>query len=124
MDRYWEIDFLRGTAVIMMIIFHFFWDLYFFRLAPLEYFSSGWGFLLARSIPVIFLLLVGISLTISHHRATESRKQGTFGKFFKRGLKVFGYGLAVTILTFLAFPGEFIIFGILHLIGISIIIAQ
>ena len=27
-SRFWEVDTLRGVAIVMMIIFHFMWDLW------------------------------------------------------------------------------------------------
>lgn len=27
-DRFWEIDVLRGVAIVMMVIYHFLWDLH------------------------------------------------------------------------------------------------
>ena len=44
-------------------------------------------------------------------------------KYFRRGLKVFSWGLIITLLTWIFLREGFIIFGILHLIGISIILA-
>jgi uncharacterized membrane protein len=29
--RFWEVDILRGMAVVMMVIYHFMYDLYFFQ---------------------------------------------------------------------------------------------
>ncbi|MDD5162634.1 MAG: heparan-alpha-glucosaminide N-acetyltransferase [Candidatus ainarchaeum sp.] len=122
MERFWEIDFLRGIAIIMMILFHLLFDIAFFTSIKVPV-DSGFWFWFARATAAIFILLVGISLTISHQRTIESG--GKAGKkFFKRGTKIFCYGLLITIITWIFFPGEFIIFGILHFIGISIIISQ
>ena len=44
-------------------------------------------------------------------------------KYLQRGLKIFGLGLIITLATWI-WPGEgFIVFGALHCIGISIILA-
>lgn len=121
MERYWEIDFLRGTAVIMMVIFHFLFDLALFTSLQVQIYAGFW-FWFARITASIFLVLVGISLTISHNRMQEEKKI-VFPKFLKRGAKIFCYGLLITIITWIFFPQEFIVFGVLHFIGISIIIA-
>ncbi len=34
-ERFWEVDFLRGLAVILMIAYHFIFDLSFFGIFPL-----------------------------------------------------------------------------------------
>jgi len=122
-QRFWEIDFLRGLAIIMMIIFHFFYDLNYFGVQGIN-FGSGFWWVFARVIVTIFVLLVGISLTISHSRA-KKRKTGwkLFKKYLLRGLKIFGWGLIITLITWLFLKRGFIIFGILHFIGVSIILA-
>jgi uncharacterized membrane protein len=37
---------------------------------------------------------------------------------------MFGYGMMITIVTFVLFPEAFVVFGILHFIGMSIILGQ
>ncbi len=64
----------------------------------------------------MFIFIAGISLVLSYNRVTKSKKF-----YLKRGLKIFGLGLLITLVTFFLFPEEFIIFGILHLIGVAII---
>jgi uncharacterized membrane protein len=121
--RFWEIDFLRGIAVTMMIIFHILFDLNFFGIYKMELYS---GFLLVfvYSIGTIFILLVGVSLTLSYARAEKTlTKKELHVKYLTRGLKVFGLGLVVTLATWLYLPRGFIVFGVLHCIGISIILA-
>jgi len=113
--RFWEIDALRGIAVVMMIIFHFLFDLNLFANYTFNI-SSGFWFFFARITASIFILLVGVSLTISYSR------NNSFIKHFKRGLKIFSLGLVITAVTFFYFRSGFIVFGILHFIGISIIL--
>src|SRR3712207_7593190 len=42
-----------------------------------------------------FLLLVGSSLAISYSRTGARR--GLFGKYLRRGLRIFAYGMALTV---------------------------
>jgi uncharacterized membrane protein len=114
--RYWEIDALRGLAVILMIIFHLSWDLSFLGLARIRMSAGFWPWF-SRVIATMFLVLVGISLTVSYARSGQS--QG-YRKYLLRGLTVFGYGLIITLVTYLFIPRQFVVFGILHLIGFSI----
>ena len=116
--RFWEIDFLRGIAVILMVVFHALFDLNYFTALSLDFGSLFW-FWFPRAIAAIFILLVGVSLTISNGRGVQSSPR----KFVGRGLKIFAYGLAITLVTGLLFPKEFIVFGILHFIGLAIILA-
>ncbi|MDD1765731.1 MAG: DUF1624 domain-containing protein [Methanomassiliicoccales archaeon] len=122
-ERYWEIDFLRGTAVTMMIVFHIIFDLNFLGIYRIQVYS-GWLGLFAYSIGTLFLLLVGVSLTLSFRRAKKhlDRIQLRW-KYLKRGLMIFGLGLVITAVT-LIYPGRgFVIFGVLHCIGLSIILS-
>lgn len=115
--RFWEIDFLRGIAIIMMIIFHFLWNLnYFYKFNIIL--SSGFWKIFQITAACLFLFLVGISLTISN-----IKKNVKYKKYLKSGLKIFSFGLIITLVTIFIFPNSFVIFGILHLIGISIIIS-
>jgi len=121
--RFWEIDFLRGLAIIMMIIYHFLYDLNYFGNYNFDL-SSGFWLYFARTTATIFILLVGISLTLSFSRTKiQKPKINLYLKYLKRGLKIFSWGLIVTLMTWIFLREEFVIFGILHFIGISIILA-
>lgn len=125
MQRFWEIDFVRGIAIIMMVGFHLLFDLDYFSVAsvPLQ---AGFWFWFARATASIFIFLVGVSLAIScsRSRASGLDKKERIKKFTLRGAKIFALGLAISAITWLIFPKEFIIFGILHFIGLSIILSQ
>lgn len=124
-NRFWEIDFLRGAAIIMMVVSNFITDLDYFNFYKINTLSGTWWFL-ARTTAAIFVFLVGVSLTISYSRATSSKPQATSPialKYIKRGLKIFSWGLIITFVSWLFIKEDFIIFGVLHLIGLSIILA-
>jgi len=121
--RYWEIDFLRGIAIIMMIIYHIFYDINFLNVYNfnLQDFSFK---LFLYPIGTIFLLLVGISLTLSYNKSKKDLiKNSLIKKFVFRGLKIFFLGLIITFVTFFYLGQGFVIFGVLHCIGISIILS-
>jgi uncharacterized membrane protein len=107
------------VAIILMALFHLSWDLSFMGLARIHMSANPWPWF-SRIIATMFLSLVGISLTISYARSTRAH---AFRKYLLRGLKVFGFGLAVTLVTYLFIPYEFVVFGILHMIGFSIVAA-
>ena len=120
-NRFWEIDFFRGIAIILMIFYHIFFDIYFFDLVNFDIHTLSFELFL-YPIGTIFLLLVGISLTLSYNRSKiEVSKKQLIKKFFLRGFKVFLLGLIITIVTFFILGDRFIIFGVLHCIGLSII---
>ena len=122
-ERFWEIDFLRGIAIIMMVIYHIIFDLNYFEIYATDLYSAP-VLIFLYPIGTTFLLLVGISLTLSYSKAqkTLAKKQLQL-KFLKRGLIVFGLGLIITLATWICLKEGFIIFGILHCIGVSIILA-
>ncbi len=121
--RYWEIDTLRGIAIVEMVIFHFIWDLAYFGLYQGDPMSGPWQ-LFARNIAFTFILVMGLSLTLSYSRAKRRAGPASlFPKFFWRGAQIFGLGLLVTVATYFFIGRGFVIFGILHLLGLSIILA-
>jgi uncharacterized membrane protein len=119
--RFWEVDLLRGAAVIMMITFHFAFDLSYLGLRPLDVYSGAW-FILARCTAGLFLLLVGISLLLSVSRAEQQNRE-IFPHLLRRGLWIFALGMGVTLATYILIGEGFIVFGVLHLIGTSIILS-
>jgi uncharacterized membrane protein len=124
-ERFWEIDALRGIAVVAMVLYHFSYDLAYFGLFDVGFFRSGLGLNTGRMIGGSFIFLAGLSLTLSYGRATVARPLGgkLFRKYLARGLRIISYGLVITLLTWIFLPNEMIVFGILHLIGASIILA-
>jgi len=122
-NRFWEIDFFRGIAIIMMIVYHLSFDLYFLANFSININSLKWV-LFQRTTASIFLLLVGISLTISFYRLKDKYpKNILFLRNLRRGIKIFLWGFLITIFTLIFLKNGIIIFGILHLIGISIIVS-
>lgn len=124
-ERFWEIDFLRGLAIILMIGYHFFFDLNFFGIYSFNL-SSGPLWYFPRIIAGTFIFLAGLSLYLSYSRAEISRTYSGGGelflKYLKRGVWIFSLGLVITLATWIFIRQEFIIFGILHFIGLAIIL--
>lgn len=103
----------------MMVGYHLAYDLDVFGGYDIESTSGGWAYF-ADATASAFLFLVGISLAISHSRAGAGR--GEVGKYVRRGLRIFAYGMALTIVFSVVGMGV-VAFGILHLIGVSIILS-
>jgi uncharacterized membrane protein len=122
-SRLWEIDVTRGIAILMMIVYHTVFDLSFFGMYPVNATTGPWRFF-AYATASLFLLVVGISLVVSHDRAAVTLSGFSLTKkFLIRGAGIFALGLLVTVATWLYLHEGFVIFGILHLIGISVILA-
>jgi len=121
-ERFWEIDLLRGVAVIMMVTYHALYDLDYFGICHVQVHSGFWS-VFARVTAIIFLILVGVSLHLSHTRKMRTGASPKFSKYLWRGLFIFSCGLVVTLITWIFMGRGFVVFGVLHLIGIAIILA-
>ncbi len=111
------VDAARGVALAAMVVYHFTWDLSFFSLIALDPTEHpGWRWF-ARCIAGAFLFLVGVSLTLAHARGLAARPY-----IFRLAL-VSAAALAITLVTWFAFPRSFISFGILHAIALSSVLA-
>jgi len=110
------IDTLRGVALIAMATYHFAWDLEFFGYLDPGTTTQGFFRIYARSIASSFLFLAGVSLVLTHFPAIR------WQSFWKRFAIVAGAAAAISVATFIAFPGEWIYFGILHNIALSSLI--
>lgn len=107
-NRIWEIDFFRGIALILMIFFHIIWDLNEYYHYPLDY-SSGIFFVIGKTAAFLFIIITGISCIFSSNNPS-------------RGIKIFAVAMVVTIVTYFYDPDSFIIFGILHFLGINVLL--
>ncbi len=122
--RFWEIDFLRGIAILLMILFHALYDFNYFGGYNFDLNSGLWLYV-GRASAMMFIFVVGISLTLSHSRAIgmNMSKQEMYQKYIKRGARIFSWGLAITLITWLFLKDGVVVFGILHFIGLSVILA-
>lgn len=123
-NRLWEIDFTRGVAVLMMIVFHFVWNLaaFGFYMDTRSLISSPWQ-IFARTTGSIFIFVMGLSLTLSYRQTMKTTgRSNLLIKFIKRGFQIFGVGMVITLVMHFTGTGC-VVFGILHLIGISIILS-
>ncbi len=120
--RFWELDMIRGIAVVMMVLFHLAYDLNFFGIYELDIYSGFWLYF-AHITASIFILLVGVSLILIESKYVDEREGELLMELIKRGLKIFSLGIAITVATYFLIGDGFIIFGILHFIGLSIILA-
>ena len=112
-NRIWELDALRGICILCMIVVHFVFDLNEF--ARLGLTMPGWFNFCQRYGHILFILISGICATLA-------------SRSFRRGVIVFCAGLLVTGVTlFMVCVLKFnrslsIFFGILHLLGICMML--
>lgn len=121
-QRFWEVDVLRGIAVLMMITFHLLFDLNYLGIASFNI-QGGPLWFFGRLTAFIFIFLVGASLKLSYMRTVLQGYHGRlFFKYVRRGLRILSYALVITIVTWLLIGSGYIIFGVLHFIGVAIIL--
>jgi uncharacterized membrane protein len=122
--RYWEIDTLRGVAIVMMVIFHLMWDFVNYRILPDVILYAGFWKYFQRTCANLFLILVGVSLAVVTMQRMGDNLKGLppFRPYLLRGLKVFGCGMLVTLIVWGTGVG-YVHFGVLHLIGFASIAA-
>jgi uncharacterized membrane protein len=114
------VDAARGVAIIMMVVYHTTYDLDTLGGYDIQSTTGHWA-LFADITAGLFLFLVGVSLAISRARTTLTG-WSLFRKYLARGLRILVYAVVLTV-VFLALGMGVVAFGILHLIGISIILA-
>lgn len=112
MKRIWELDALRGACILMVIVAHICFDVqgFFGIMLPLGalWYLFDYGGL-------IFVLISGISATLGHHS-------------FHRGVIVFSFGMLITAISYALIalgwmnPNMKIQFGILHLLGVCMML--
>ncbi len=120
--RFIELDVLRGFAIIFMIFLHIMWDLDYFGFIPMN--TQIYQF--QKIVPAMFFVLLGMCLVVSKNKKLNqpSFDEKRYNKhLFLRGLKIFGLGMIITIITMIFIPDRPIIFGVLHCIGFSIILS-
>lgn len=113
-NRIWELDALRGICILGMLVFHLLYDITdLYSLVPWQ--LPLWASRIADGGAKIFLLLSGLCVTLGSHPV-------------RRGLTVFGCGMACTLVTWLLarlnLSGSDLVirFGMLHCLGLSMLL--
>ena len=111
-QRIWELDALRGLCILGMIIVHFVYDLQTFTSTELN--IPQWFFVVQQYGHLFFVLISGICVTLG-------------SKCIKRGLIVLLSGMIITSVTvfmdYVLHVGDVRIwFGILHLLGVCMLL--
>ena len=92
------LDFLRGIAVLGMIVYHIIFDLDFFYGILPGMSQEGFFWWIGRSSAVLFLLLVGVLSALSYVRY---KGEVPFLRTLFRGGRIFLLGMFLTLFTFL-----------------------
>ena len=110
-----ELDSLRATALVMMLVSNFVTDLNYFGIMEVEKGDQWWW--LARTTAFLFVSISGISYFLAH------KKQYDFLKTFDRTKNLIFWAFAITIITYVFEPSAYVRFGVLHLLALASIVA-
>ena len=103
------VDALRGWSIISMVAYHAMWDLVFLYGLEADWYRGLPGHIWQQSICIVFIGLSGFCWCLDRHPV-------------KRGILVSAGGLLVTVVTWFAAYEARVLFGVLTLIGASILL--
>ena len=107
--RFFLIDEYRGFWMINMILYHTIWDLVYIFGCNWQWYKSDMAFYWQQSICWSFIFVSGFCWQMGKHK-------------LKRGLQVFGAGIVITLATLIFMPDSRVIFGVLTLLGSSMLL--
>ncbi len=124
-SRFWEIDAARTVAIAMMVAYHTVYDVELLApgLGP-DPFRGFWG-AVPEATGSLFLFVAGLSLAVSDGRLRGRGASATdrMRRHLRHAAVVLAAAMLVTVATRIAFDDRYVRFGILHVIGVSILIA-
>ena len=95
-----------------MIFFHLFFDLTIFGALTINFSKNPFWYFLPRLIVFLFLIAVGLSLSVAHEKKIHWKK------FLPRFYKISALAICVSTITWFLFPTTWVYFGTLHCIAL------
>ncbi len=112
-NRFAILDILRGAAIILMVAFHFCYDLSYFKLAHFDFYNDLFWLHARTFILGFFLTLVGVSLWVAHNNRIRLYKA------LKRAALIALNAGLVSMSTWYLFGDRVVFFGVLHFIVVA-----
>ncbi len=107
------IDALRGAALVLMIIYHFSWDLSYLGLIATDVARHPAWSAFAMGIAGSFLTLVGVGFALGARQGLDRTR------YLRRLGVVAGAAVLVSLATAYAMPDAPVLFGVLHCIALA-----
>jgi uncharacterized membrane protein len=107
------VDTLRGFVIVLMVIFHFCYDLRYFGYVDWQVPNGEYWWPFRYFILSVFIFTVGMSLSLAHAKRFFLRQ------FSRRAIQLLLAAIVVSIGSRALFPQSWIYFGILHFIFVT-----
>lgn len=120
-QRIWEIDTLRGTAVIGMVIYHLYFNLTFFHQVTFPNSLVSLFSILGWLSRITFVVLVGITIWLRFIKCNKKITTIFLKKSLLRTTIIGTSALLISLLISIFYSDFSISFGILHFISLAII---
>lgn len=111
MSRIAEIDLARGVGVILMMFYHFVYDLEFLGMVEISLGGPPWV-VIARITQIIFIITTGMTFAFS---------SGNLRRRFKHIGILFALAMVISFVTWLFFKDQAVKFGILHFFAVALL---
>lgn len=126
-ERYWEIDAIRGAAILGMLVYHFFAVLVIFHIVTesptfLTYYNT---YIFGTAI---FVLVAGVAMILRHERMRDSTDKQYYAALVSKACIIITIALCITLLTWIGsnifmHKNLFVGFGFLHMLGFSMLLS-
>ena len=108
-SRYHLLDSLRGFSLVNMILYHIIWDIVYIFGCNLSWFGGRLTYIWQQAICFSFILISGFCFAFSKKKLLN-------------GVRVLACSFFISLVTIFIMPDNTILFGVLSLIGSSMII--
>jgi uncharacterized membrane protein len=112
-QRYPIVDAARGFAIVLMVLYHFCYDLDYFSVIAIDMNQHPFWLGFRAVILSLFLGIVGVSLVLATSRGLRLEA------YSKRLVLIAGYAGLISLGTYFMFGDRMIYFGVLHFIAVA-----
>ena len=116
--RFDRLDALRGLAMVWMTIYHFAFDLNYFKFIRQNFYTDPVWTWQRASIVSLFVFCAGLSVAVALHQGQS------WPRFWRRWGQIAACALLVSAGSYLMFPKSWIYFGVLHGLALMLIVGR
>jgi uncharacterized membrane protein len=116
--RFERLDALRGLAIAWMAVFHFCFDLNYFKLIQHNFYTDPFWTVQRAMIVSMFMFIAGVG------QAIALQQDRGWKHFWRRWAQIAGCAVLVSAGSALMFPKSYITFGVLHGFAVMLIVVR